>query len=180
MVIPHSYVCLPKGRHQVCKKKPTSICDRFSLGDRNNLNSFVTRECGCLWLIPTKTGIMSRHIPWSHERWMILRGQKHQNLVAYHRRTIPRETCQWRVPWPWDSYGLPTTNTRDKRRVAQLLPCNLLENTYWMWGKSAWVASLPFLHSGNRGWRITPLPRILVDPGAPMDINMPGGYRLSP
>ena len=24
---------------------------------------------------------------------MILRGQKHQNLVAYHRRTIPRETC---------------------------------------------------------------------------------------
>ena len=48
MVIPHSYVCLPKGRHQVCKKEPTSICDRFSLGVRNNLNSFATRECGCL------------------------------------------------------------------------------------------------------------------------------------
>ena len=80
-----------------------------------------------------KTGIMSRHIPWSHGRWMILRGQKHQNLVAYLRRTIPRETCQRRVPWPWDSYGLPPTNKRDKRRVAQLLPCNLLENTYWMW-----------------------------------------------
>ena len=161
MVIPHSYVCLPKGRHQVCKKKQTSICDHFSLGDRNHLNSFVARECGCLWLIPTKTGIMSRHIPWSHERWMILRGQR-------------------RVPWPWDSYGLPPTNKRDKRRVSPSSCHVICWKTPTECGTSAWVASLPFSHSGNRGWRITPLPRILVDPGAPMHINMPGGYRLSP
>ena len=84
------------------------------------------------WLIPTKNW---NHVaaypmkPWTLDDFAGPETPKSGGLSSADN---PEGNLR-RVPWPWDSYGLPTTNKRDKRRVAQLLPCNLLENTYWMW-----------------------------------------------